>query len=155
MKIEEKIIRFLIEKTLTISTAESCTGGLLASRLTDISGSSRVFMAGVITYSNETKTRLLKVPADLIRKKGAVSEDVALAMAKGVQKAHKTHFGIGITGIAGPTGGTRTKPVGLVYIAIVTPAESLCLTCQFSGTRTQIKRAVTTQALELLLEFLE
>ena len=155
MKYEEKVIKLLIQQQKSLATAESCTGGLLASRLTDISGASNVFKGGFVTYSNETKTKFAKVPADLIKKQGAVCDDVAIALAQGVHKAYKTDFGIGITGIAGPVGGTKTKPVGLVYIAVATHLESLCLKCQFEGTRAQIKRKATTQALKLLLEFLD
>ena len=155
MKIEEKIIQRLIQKQKTLATAESCTGGLLASRLTDISGSSNVFKGGFVTYSNEAKTKFAKVHADLIKKQGAVCDDVAIALAQGVRKTHKADLGIGITGIAGPTGGTKTKPTGRVFIAVANKFETLCLKCQFDGTRAQVKRQTTTQALKVLLEFLE
>lgn len=155
MTIEEKIICKLIQKHKTLATAESCSGGLLASRLTDIPGSSNVFAGGFVTYSNDAKRQFANVPASLIEKSGAVCEGVAEALAQGARKAHKSDFGIGITGIAGPSGGTSTKPVGLVYIAVANDLETLCLKCQFTGTRAQIKRHSTTQALKLLLEFLK
>lgn len=154
MKIEEKIIQKLIQKQKTLATAESCTGGLLANRITNISGSSHIFKGGFITYSNEAKTKFAKVHTNLIKKHGAVCDDVAIALAQGTRKAHNTYFGIGITGIAGPDGGTKTKPVGLVFIAVANDYETLCLKCQFEGSRAQIKRKATTQALKLLLEFL-
>ncbi len=155
MKIEEKIIRLMCQKHKTLATAESCTGGLLASRLTDVSGSSAAFKLGLVTYSNEAKTQLANVPKNLIEKKGAVSEEVAIALAQGTRSRYFTDLAVSITGIAGPTGGTRAKPVGLVYIAVATELETLCLKCQFPGTRLQIRRAATTQALKLLLEFVE
>ncbi len=155
MKTEEKVAQLLINDRLTLATAESCTGGLLASRLTDVPGSSAFFQAGITTYSNEAKVRVLNIPKTLLKKKGAVDEEVALLMAKNVRRLFKTHYGIGITGIAGPDGGTKTKPVGLVYIAVATNSEALCVKCVFDGTRSAIKRKASTQALKLLLEFIE
>lgn len=154
MRKEQKVAQLLIKSKKTLSIAESCTGGLLTNRLTNIAGSSVFLKLALIAYSNEAKIRLLKVPQSVIRKYGAVSTQTAIAMAKGAQKILKTDFGIGITGIAGPTGGTKTKPVGLVYIAICTNAEILCLECQFQGTRISIKSQAATQALRLLHEFL-
>ncbi|MFT5170002.1 MAG: PncC family amidohydrolase [Candidatus Omnitrophota bacterium] len=154
MIIEENIVNQLILKDLRLSLAESCTGGLLANRITNIAGSSQCFNTGFVTYSNEAKTKLLKVPAELLKRKGAVCEDVALLMAKNVRKSTQSDLGIGITGIAGPDGGTKSKPVGLVYIAIASNLESLCLKCQFEGTRTSIKRQASTQALKLVWEFI-
>lgn len=155
MTLEEKIIALLIAQHKTIATAESCTGGLLSSRLTDVSGSSKAFLSGTITYSDNSKRIFLQVPAVLIQNNGAVSEPVATAMAKNVREIHRADFGVGITGIAGPTGGTKTKPLGLVYIAVATAQEAVCLKCQFKGTRKQIKSQAATQALKLLKEFLE
>lgn len=154
MKLEEKIVQKLIQKQKTLATAESCTGGLLASKITEISGSSNVFKGGLVTYSNEAKITFAKVPAKIIKKQGAVSEDIAIGLAQGTRKAHQSHFGIGITGIAGPSGGTKTKPVGLVFIAVCNEVETICLKCQFKGARAQIRRQTVTQALKLLLEFL-
>lgn len=155
MKPEEKIIKLLTQKQKNLATAESCTGGLLASRLTDVSGASKVFKLGLVVYSNEAKTQLAGVKKGLLQTKGAVSEEVASALAQGTRKQYGTDFALSITGIAGPTGGTVKKPVGLVYIAVATKLETLCLKCRFSGTRPQIRRAATTQALNLLLDFLE
>jgi len=154
MKIEEKVALALIDTKKTISIAESCTGGLLAHRLTNIPGSSNFLELGVVAYSNEAKIKLLKVPEDTLKKYGAVHEEIAIAMAKGARKILKTDFGIGITGIAGPTGGTKTKPIGLTYIAVATPVETLCLKCQFEGSRTSIKSQAASEALKLLSEFL-
>ncbi|HSV43190.1 MAG TPA: CinA family protein [Candidatus Bathyarchaeia archaeon] len=155
MLLEEKIITQLIAQHKTIATAESCTGGLISSRLTDVSGSSKAFLSGIIAYSDNSKKTFLQVPAAILQNNGAVSEPVATAMAKNVREIHRADFGVGITGIAGPTGGTKTKPVGLVYIAVATAQEAVCLKCQFKGTRKQIKSQAATQALKLLKEFLE
>lgn len=154
MTLEERIARALLAQHKTLSIAESCTGGLLSNRLTNIPGSSGFLLASVISYSNAAKTKLLKVPEALIRKHGAVSEAVAMKMADGAQRLQKSDFGIGITGIAGPDGGSRQKPVGLVFIAVTTPTEQLCAKCRFKGNRLQIKRAAATEALRLLGEFL-
>ncbi len=155
MKIEEKIIHTLIQKQKTLTTAESCTGGLLASRLTEVPGSSDVFKLGVITYNNDAKIHLLNIPPKTIEKKGAVSDEVATLMAQNARQIHNTDFGIGITGIAGPDGGTKAKPVGLVFVAIATHWETLCLKCLFQGTRSQIRLQAVKQAMKLLLEFLD
>lgn len=154
MRIEQKVAQSLIDKKRTLAIAESCTGGLLANRLTDIPGSSNFLKLALVAYSNEAKIKLLNVPRTTIRNYGAVSEHVAVAMAHGARKVLKTDFGIGITGIAGPTGWTRTKPVGLTYLAVCTKNEMLCLKCRFHGTRTNIKSRAATQALRLLYEFL-
>jgi len=138
----------------TLAIAESCTGGHLANRLTNIPGSSNFLKVAIIAYSNEAKFKLLKIPHSVINKRGAVSTQTAIAMAKGVRCILNTDFGMSVTGIAGPTGGTKAKPVGLTYIAVCTKLETLCLECQFSGTRTRIKSQATTQALRLLEEFL-
>ena len=155
MKSEEKVAQALIQHHLTLAIAESCTGGLIAASLTNIPGSSHFLKCGVITYSNESKTRLLNIPETLLAKKGAVSEDVALTMAKNVRQLSDTDFGISTTGIAGPDGGTKAKPVGLVYIALATKNEALCLKCQFPGDRASVRKQAVRQALELVLEFIE
>ncbi len=116
--IEETVARLLLKAGMTVATAESCTGGMLANRLTNIPGSSGYFMRGVVAYSNQSKCELLGVPEELIRDYGAVSGEVAMAMAEGVRKSSGTDIGLATTGIAGPTGGTETKPVGLVYIGL-------------------------------------
>ena len=113
-----KIVKLLTKKKLTVSFAESCTGGLLSSSITSISGSSKVFNLGLITYSNKTKVNILKVSDKIIKKYGAVSEECCLSMVKNLSKISKANICISITGIAGPKGGTKLKPVGLVYISV-------------------------------------
>ena len=116
--LEETVVHLLAKKCLTVATAESCTGGLLAKRITDIPGSSSVFHMGAVTYSNDVKMQLLGVPEDVLARYGAVSPQVAKFMAQGIRRRSGADFGIGITGLAGPDGGTPEKPVGLVYIAL-------------------------------------
>lgn len=154
MSIEKTVARLLMAKHKRLAIAESCTGGLLTHRLTNISGSSKFLEAALVAYSNKAKQKLLNIPSRMLRQHGAVSKHTAAAMARSVRAIHKTDLGIGITGIAGPTGATKTKPVGLVYIALSVPAETLCLQCLFKGNRTHIKRQASTQALRLLKEFL-
>ena len=113
-----KIVKKLIKKKFKVSFAESCTGGLLSSSITSISGSSKVFNLGLITYSNKTKVNILKVPNKIIEKYGAVSEECCLSMVKNLSKISKANISISITGIAGPNGGTKLKPIGLVYIGV-------------------------------------
>ena len=117
-KLTQKIVKLLSKKKLKISFAESCTGGLLSSQITSISGSSKVFTLGLVTYSNQAKINILKVPKKIIMKNGAVSYETCLSMVKKLNKISKTNISISITGVAGPNGGTRQKPVGLVYIGI-------------------------------------
>ena len=116
--LSRNIIKKLSKKKLKISFAESCTGGLLSSVITSVSGSSKVFNLGLVTYSNQSKIKVLKVSKKIIRKYGAASEQVCKAMAKNVSKIGKTNMSVSVTGIAGPNGGTRKKPVGLVYVGI-------------------------------------
>ena len=114
----KKIILTLIAKKLNLSVAESCTGGLLSSCLTSISGSSKIFSMGLITYSNRSKIKILRVPKKLIREHGAVSAQCCLSMVNNLSKISKSNICVSITGIAGPTGGTKKKPIGLVYIGV-------------------------------------
>jgi len=114
----KKIVNRLIKKKLTISIAESCTGGLLSSIITSVKGSSKVFDLGLITYSNQSKINILKIPKKIIKRYGAVSKQVCLSMVKNVCKLTKSNISLAITGIAGPSGGTKNKPVGLVYVGI-------------------------------------
>ena len=114
----QKLVKKLIKKKLKISFAESCTGGLLSSTITSVSGSSRVFNLGLITYSNKAKIDILKVPKKIIKKYGAVSNECCLSMVKNLSKISKANISVSITGIAGPNGGTKLKPVGLIYIGI-------------------------------------
>lgn len=154
MSIEEHIAKSLIDNDLSLACAESCSGGLLSHRLTNIPGSSSFLKASIVAYSNEAKEKILKVSTDLLKKNGAVSDPTAIAMAKGARIIFKADFGVAITGIAGPDGGTKAKPVGLVFIAINTPFESICHKCQFEGSRLEIKKQATTHALEMLENFL-
>jgi len=141
-------------KGLTLATAESCTGGLLAHILTNISGSSEYFDRGVISYSNTAKQELLDVSENTLKQHGAVSEQTAHAMAIGIKKRSHVDIGIAITGIAGPKGGTKDKPVGFVYIAIATPKNISVKKYLFSGDRLQIKENTCNAALAFLLEYL-
>jgi nicotinamide-nucleotide amidase len=149
-----KISSLLKKQNLTIATAESCTGGFLANYLTNISGSSEYFDRGIVSYSNESKIQLLDVPKELLIKYGAVSEQVAEIMAKKVRSKSDVDIGIATTGIAGPTGGTPEKPVGLVFIAITTKEKTKIKRFQFSGSRLEIKEKTCKAALETLHEII-
>ncbi|MDI6606493.1 MAG: CinA family protein [Candidatus Omnitrophota bacterium] len=143
----------LIKKTMTIAVAESSSGGLLAKTLTDISGSSNYFILGIVAYNNSAKKSILKIPAKVISLKDAVSEEVARRMAQGVRKLAKADIGIGITGIAGPTGGTAAKPVGTVFIAIDTKSKNFSREFCFRDSRSSVRKKSVTKALELLKRF--
>lgn len=134
----------------TLAVAESCTGGLLSHLLTNVPGSSKYFVLGVVTYSNALKTKLLKIPKGLILKYGAVSEQVCLKMASGVRKTAGADFGIGITGVAGPSGGSKEKPVGTVFIALDAKNKKICRKFLFKGNRLQIKMKSAKEALRLI-----
>jgi nicotinamide-nucleotide amidase len=152
-QIEEKVGHLLRSRGETISVAESCTGGLIAHRITSISGSSDYFESGVISYSNQAKTELLGVPSSLIIQHGAVSEPVAKAMAEGVRARRKTALGLAATGVAGPLGGTTKSPVGTVFIALASPEGTTARRFQFTGERTDIKTHAAEKALEMILEY--
>jgi nicotinamide-nucleotide amidase len=154
MKFLNKVSDELKKQHLVVATAESCTGGLLAHLLTNISGSSSYFDRGVITYSNTAKIELLGVPADFLEQYGAVSEQTAKAMATGIRKRASVDIGISTTGIAGPTGGTKEKPVGLVYIGLATRETVIVKRFLFSGDRLTNKESTCDAALELLFETL-
>jgi len=154
MRLEEKIAKILIAQKKTISVAESCTGGLLSNCLTDLPGSSAFFLLGVIAYDNAAKTKLLAVPPHYINAHGAVSAEVVSYMAKGVRRILKTDFGVGITGIAGPTGGNKHKPIGLTYIAVCTDKETIVKQFHFKGNRLQNKSHAKNAALRIILEML-
>ncbi len=143
----------LREKNLTISVAESCTGGLVGDLLTNISGSSDYYMGGIISYSNRAKEELLGVSQKTLSSKGAVSEEVAKQMASGVREALHTTIGVGITGIAGPLGGTPKKPVGLVYVAVCSDKGIVCKKNLFKGSRTDVKTQSAYRALKMVIEF--
>jgi len=154
MTLEEKIAKVLSRKNKTLSVAESCSGGLLGHRLTNIAGSSKFFCGGVIVYANTAKSKLLGVSPALIKKHGAVSAPVAKRMALSVRKLLKTNFGVSITGLAGPSGGTPEKPVGLTYIAVANAKTTTCKEFHFKGSRLKIKASATQSALKLLLEII-
>jgi nicotinamide-nucleotide amidase len=153
-KLEQVVGDLLVAQGLRVAAAESCTGGLITSRLTDVPGSSRYVDQSVITYSNEAKTELLGVPTDVLKAHGAVSEPVALAMADGIRVRAGADVGIGVTGIAGPTGGTPEKPVGMVVVAVVTASERRCRTFRFFGDRAQVKFQASQSALDMVRRLL-
>jgi nicotinamide-nucleotide amidase len=142
--------RLLREAGKTLTTAESCTGGLVAERLTRVPGSSDYFLGGEVTYTNELKIRRLGVPAELIAEHGAVSEPVARAMAEGVRRVLGSDYGIGITGVAGPGGGSEAKPVGTVHIALAGPTETDHRKIRFPGDRERVRQHASQLALEML-----
>jgi nicotinamide-nucleotide amidase len=148
--LEQIVLYYLELKQETLAVAESCTGGLLSQRLTSISGSSRSFLGGAIVYSNELKADFANVPMELIEAHGAVSPQVAEAMARGIRQRTGARIGVGITGIAGPGGGTEEKPVGLVYIAVSDPHKTEALECNFRGDRNHIRLWASQQALDLV-----
>lgn len=152
--LEHVVGDLLVERGLTIAVAESCTGGLITSRLTDIAGSSRYVQESVISYSNEAKTSLLGVPAEMIAEHGAVSENVAFAMADGIRSRSGVGVGVGVTGIAGPSGGTPQKPVGTVAIAAVTARVTRSHVFRFSGEREQVKFQASQAALDMVRRML-
>ena len=148
--LESVVGKMLKEQGLTLAVAESCTGGLVGERITRVPGSSAYFLGGVICYSNEVKERLLGVPRSLLRRYGAVSAQAARAMAEGAASAIGSDFGIAVTGIAGPTGGTRAKPVGLVYTALAGPEGIRVEEHRFGGTRADIRHRASQAALDMV-----
>jgi PncC family amidohydrolase len=148
----KSLIRILTKKKLKISFAESCTGGLLASAITTISGASKVFDLSLVTYSNKAKIKVLKINKDIIRKYGAVSHQCCSAMVKNLSKISKANINVSITGIAGPKGGTRKKPVGLVYIGVKKGNKIKITKCLFKNKkRSLIQKATVKKALDLVL----
>ena len=151
-KLSERIVKLLQKKRLKISFAESCTGGLLASTITKISGSSKVFTLGLVTYSNQAKINILKVPNKIIKKYGAVSYETCLSMVKNLNKISKTNISVSITGVAGPKGGTKEKPVGLVYIGIKKNSKTFVKKYLFKNKkRNSIQKTTVDEALKLIL----
>ena len=152
----KKIVSLLKRKKLKISFAESCTGGLLSSAITSVSGSSKVFTLGLVAYSNQSKTKVLRVSKNIIRKYGSVSEHVCLAMVKNLNKISKTNISVSITGIAGPSGGTEIKPVGLVYVGIKKGNRAEVKKYLFKNKgRSYIQKAAVNKSLGLILSFLK
>ena len=151
-KLSEKVVKLLIKKNLKISFAESCTGGLLSSSITSISGSSKVFTLGLITYSNQAKINILKVPKKIILKHGAVSYETCFSMVKNLNKISKTNISISITGVAGPKGGTKQKPVGLVFIGVKKAKKIVVKKFLFrSKKRNSIQKSTVNKSLNLIL----
>lgn len=147
----EQIVGYWLQmRNATVAIAESCTGGLLAERITSISGSSRYFLGGAVVYSNQLKTELAGVPAEMIHRHGAVSRDVAAALAEGIRYRCESTLGVGITGVAGPSGGTPEKPVGLVFLAVASDSGTEVVQRNFPGDRKRIRRFASTMALDML-----
>ena len=156
MKLSNKIVKILTKKKLKISFAESCTGGMLSSTITSVNGSSKVFTLGVVAYLNQSKIKVLKVPKNIIRKYGSVSAPVCLAMVKNLSKISKTNISVSITGIAGPSGGTKIKPVGLVYVGIKKNNKISVKKYLFKNKgRSYIQRSAVNKCLELILNALK
>jgi len=147
----EQIVSYYLQmRNATLAVAESCTGGLLAERMTSISGSSRYFLGGAVVYSNELKTEFADVPAELIKSHGAVSSEVAVALAEGIRRRCRSSFGVGVTGVAGPTGGSPEKPVGLVFHALAGERGTEVLQKNFAGDRNRIRWFASQQALDMV-----
>ena len=150
MTLEERIVALMREKKITLATAESCTGGMFASRIIDVPGVSEVYKAGFVTYANEAKQNLIGVKEETLVQFGAVSEQTAKEMVLGAMKAAKADVAVATTGIAGPGGGTKEKPVGLVYIACGSGGDIEVEKCLFNGNRKEIRQASVEHALGML-----
>ncbi len=151
-KLSQKIVKLLCKKKIKISFAESCTGGLLSSSITSVSGSSKIFTLGLVTYSNQAKIKILKVPKRIIMKYGAVSYETCLSMVKNLNKISKTNISVSITGVAGPKGGTKQKPVGLVFIGIKKANKTIVKKYLFKNKkRNLIQKTTVKKALNLIL----
>ncbi|MGB9756945.1 MAG: CinA family protein [Candidatus Bipolaricaulaceae bacterium] len=153
--LEAEVGELLREKGLTLAVAESCTGGLLGMRITEVPGASDYFRGGIIAYSNEVKREVLGVPAGILEEKGAVSPECARAMAEGARRVCRADLALATTGIAGPTGGTAEKPVGLVYIALASPEGVRVERHEFRGSRQGVRWSASEAALALLQRYLK
>ena len=154
--LSDKTVKKLIKKKLKISFSESCTGGLLSSNITSVNGASKVFKLGLVVYSNESKTKVLNIPKKIIRKYGAVSQQVCAIMAKNISKISKTNISVSITGIAGPKGGSKNKPVGLVFIGIKKGNKIRVNKYLFKNKgRSYIQKAGAQKALKTILDILK
>lgn len=153
--IEEQVAELMIRRRLTLGLAESCTGGLIGHRLTNVAGSSAFFIASIVAYAYEAKEALLGVPHDVLVRDGAVSEAVVLAMARGVRNSLHVDVGVAVTGIAGPGGATPTKPVGLTYIGLATASDGRARRHVWNGNRLSNKEQSAEAALRLLLDYLQ
>lgn len=149
---EGKLCEKLKKKNLTISFAESCTGGLVSSKITDISGSSACFVGGVVAYSDDIKENILSVPVELLKEHGAVSSEVALAMAKGIKRLMNTNVAASITGILGPLGGRKGKPVGTAFISVIAENKEEVRKIFFSGGRKQVKKMFSESLIGLVIK---
>jgi nicotinamide-nucleotide amidase len=152
--VDDLVAEALLERGLTVATAESCTGGLLAGRLTARAGSSAYVLGGFVTYSNEAKHDLVGVPAELIDRVGAVSAEVAQAMASGARAALGADIGVGITGVAGPGGGSAEKPVGLVHLCVASGAASVARRVRLPGNRSDVRARAVVVAMHMFRELL-
>jgi nicotinamide-nucleotide amidase len=152
-RIEEKIGDLMRKRCETISVAESCTGGLIAHRMTNVAGSSDYFESGIVSYSNRAKAELLGVSPSLIDEHGPVSEPVARRMAEGIREKRKTTIGLAITGVAGPLGETPETPVGTVFIGLACPDGTIVRRFHFKGDRLKVKELATAKALEIVLKY--
>ena len=156
MSLNKRIISLIKRKKMKLAIAESCTGGMLSSAITSVSGSSKVFTIGLVTYSNQAKINILKVPQKIIKKYGAVSVQCCLAMVNNLSKVSKSKVSVSITGIAGPTGGSKQKPVGLVFIGIRVGKKAVVNKCNFKNKgRAYIQRQTVKKSLNLLLKFIK
>ncbi|MCM8800449.1 MAG: CinA family protein [Candidatus Omnitrophica bacterium] len=150
----KQVHKILLKKQKTIAVAESCSGGLLSKVLTDLPGSSRYFILGIVAYSNKAKINLLGIPSNILKHSQAVSKEVASLMAKKIRQIVNTDLGIGITGIAGPTGGTAKLPKGTVFIALETKNKKICKEFHFKGNRLEVRKKAVLNALSLIKNLL-
>ena len=156
MNLNQKLVSLLKRKKFKLAVAESCTGGMLSSAITSVSGSSKVFTLGLVTYSNQAKTSVLKIPKQIIKKNGAVSIQCCLAMVNNLSKISKSKVCISITGIAGPKGGTKSKPIGLVFIGIKVGKKVVVNKCNFKDNgRISIQKQTVKKSLNLLLKLIK
>ena len=144
--------KFLLKNSLSVAVAESCTGGLVSKLLTDLPGSSRFFLMGIVAYNNSVKRKILKVPAAVLAKEGAVSAKTAALMSRSIRRISAADLGIGVTGIAGPSGGSKSKPVGTVFIAVCGKNKSICREFHFTGGRDAVRRKSATKALKMICD---
>ena len=153
--LEIRLGKLLLQRGLCLAVAESCTGGLVGHRITNVAGSSNYFIGGIISYANEVKVRMLGVRGETLEKYGAVSRETVLEMAGGVRNLLAADFGLAVSGIAGPGGGTADKPVGTVWIGLSTPDKELAWSYRLQGDRIQIKEQAAGRALGHLVEYLD
>jgi nicotinamide-nucleotide amidase len=156
MNLNKKIVSLLKRKKLKLAVAESCTGGMLSSAITSVGGSSKAFTMGLVTYSNQAKNSILNVPQKIIKKHGAVSPQCCLSMVHNLSKISKSNICISITGIAGPAGGSRKKPIGLIYIGVKKGKKVSIIKCLFKNRgREYIRKATVNRSLKLILTFIK